>query len=458
MTSGGRGGRILEVTNLNADGPGSFREAFEATGPRIIVIKVEGRLRAGVLNNLSANQGDFSIWGQLAPGYGLTVEADRFRARSAGNIVVRHLTAQRAQSGCTPNIDCFDPFVISQQPPGTSVYVDHLSARYGRDQIYIVDGRSDSVATTSAYVLIAEGDPSHNTGTIIGSSVAADDAGTHTFARNMTYNVSHRFPNMGGASGRFEVYNNLYVNWAARLSRINGPITVDWHSNHAVAGRSHNSSAPLNKVAYVQSQWAGETPSIYSAGNIVERFFEDPTADQSALWVWFKTESATVGGTPVVENTPIDDSLLVSERQLETTPPPNGVLPADALLEHITANVGHTRGVQPDGSPGFFRDSLDSDYIERTQGRDLASRYREPEEWTDAEFPGTALYSDRDGDHMPDWFEDQHAHLDPDDEGDMDEIQVDWAFPDYVIRNDAGYTNLEICAEFYADGFASMLD
>ena len=36
-TPGGRGGQIIRVTTLAADGPGSFREAVETKGPRIVV-------------------------------------------------------------------------------------------------------------------------------------------------------------------------------------------------------------------------------------------------------------------------------------------------------------------------------------------------------------------------------------------------------------------------------------
>src|SRR5690242_2304399 len=46
-TIGGRGGQILRVTNLNADGPGSFRAAVEARGPRIVVFEVGGVIDLG---------------------------------------------------------------------------------------------------------------------------------------------------------------------------------------------------------------------------------------------------------------------------------------------------------------------------------------------------------------------------------------------------------------------------
>ena len=41
---GGRGGRVIYVTNLNDDGKGSFREALTTPGPRIVFFKVAGTI------------------------------------------------------------------------------------------------------------------------------------------------------------------------------------------------------------------------------------------------------------------------------------------------------------------------------------------------------------------------------------------------------------------------------
>ncbi|MBP6829620.1 MAG: hypothetical protein KA978_02495, partial [Deltaproteobacteria bacterium] len=65
---GGRGGRVIYVTNLNASGPGSFQDAVQQTGPRYVLFKVSGVVQGEV----HVRSGDLTIAGQTSPG-GVTV-------------------------------------------------------------------------------------------------------------------------------------------------------------------------------------------------------------------------------------------------------------------------------------------------------------------------------------------------------------------------------------------------
>src|ERR1043165_666669 len=63
---GGRGGAVIEVTNLNDAGPGSFRQACGATGARIIVFKVGGVIN--LTNEIQLTEPYVTIAAQTAPG------------------------------------------------------------------------------------------------------------------------------------------------------------------------------------------------------------------------------------------------------------------------------------------------------------------------------------------------------------------------------------------------------
>ena len=70
-TQGGKGGRILRVTNLNAAGPGSFRAAVEAEGPRIVVFEVGGVIDLDS-SSIRIKNPFLTIAGQTAPSPGIT--------------------------------------------------------------------------------------------------------------------------------------------------------------------------------------------------------------------------------------------------------------------------------------------------------------------------------------------------------------------------------------------------
>jgi pectate lyase len=289
--TGGRGGRVIAVTNLNDSGQGSLRTAIEEQGPRIIVFRVAGILR--LESNLDINHPDVTIAGQSAPGDGVCI-ANHSLNINTRNVVLRHLRVRRGRPEGGQGADN-----IGGNPEG-QIIVDHCSTSWGMDEnlsLYrymkpMPDGAFVKLPTrnvTIQWCISSEALDAKNHA--FGGTWGGQDS---TFHHNLFACNAGRNPSIG-MGGEFDFRNNVIFNWRHRTmdggdetSLINvinnyytsGPATnADMRSTIARL-EERDMYSPGNR--WRPGDWypaTGKRPGKwYIAGNFVEGFAE-VTAD-----------------------------------------------------------------------------------------------------------------------------------------------------------------------------------
>lgn len=156
FATGGRGGRVYAVTNLNDSGAGSFREAFNAYPgePLTIVFKVGGIIN--LTSEIRVKRSDITIAGQTAPGGGICLKGHSFilnGARAAsqggnhGNVIIRYL---RSRPGSTLSTGVYGYDMENCH----DVIIDHCSFSWANEECAAM---YDTKNVTVQWCIISEG-------------------------------------------------------------------------------------------------------------------------------------------------------------------------------------------------------------------------------------------------------------------------------------------------------------
>ncbi|MEW5800219.1 MAG: T9SS type A sorting domain-containing protein [Bacteroidota bacterium] len=204
--TGGRGGKVYEVTNLNNSGAGSIVDAV-SQGNRTIVFRVSGTIELGSV--ILKPKSNTTIAGQTAPGDGICIKG-RIQI-SASNIVIRYIRVRVDAGAANSSGDAID---ISS---GSNIIIDHVSASYARDEGISCQETSDKV--TVQWCIISEALTFENHS--YGSLIRGDFGDVKTYHHNLYAHNNNRLPRPGNYTMAnvdtlglfFDFRNNVVYNW-----------------------------------------------------------------------------------------------------------------------------------------------------------------------------------------------------------------------------------------------------
>ena len=231
---GGRGGKVIEVTNLNDDGPGSLRDAVNQNiGPRTIVFNVSGNIQ--LKSRLVINQPYITVAGQTAPGEGITIS--RAPVGLTGNEGIVRFLKVRIGSGTT-----YDGMGLTG---ANHSIIDHCSISWTIDESFSSRGAHNITLqrTLISEALNVAGHDKYEAGKMHGyAATIGGDIGS--FHHNLLAHNYGRNWSMGGGlngdgyySGRLDIRNNVVYNWGHRTTD-GGANEVDFVNNYYKPGAS----------------------------------------------------------------------------------------------------------------------------------------------------------------------------------------------------------------------------
>jgi pectate lyase len=255
FTLGGRGGRVIEVTNLDDSGPGSFRAAVLAKGPRTVVFRVSGTIT--LESELKIREPFLTVAGQTAPGDGICVKGYQINFDTS-HLIFRYLRFRPGDERGKEQ-DGFGG-------QGDHIIVDHCSASWGIDETFSINKGAN---LTVQWCMVTESlwHSLHKKGNHGYGGLWGGPGGS--WHHNLLAHHTSRNPRASGNkdSGLMDYRNNVIYNWGFNSAYGGELWPRNWINNYYKSGPATDEK--VRARIFLQKDPRGK---MFAAGNYVAGF------------------------------------------------------------------------------------------------------------------------------------------------------------------------------------------
>jgi rhamnogalacturonyl hydrolase YesR len=425
---GGRGGKVVYVTNLSDSGEGSLRWALtNKQGPRTVMFKVSGIIDMNFQQCITDD--NITIAAQSAPGKGICIKHSDIGVKS--DCIVRFLRARRGLGTPAETGNAIGTTYANH------TILDHVTASWGTDETFSSRGSQNITFQRSmiSEALGIAGHRNYDPGTNHGyAATIGGDIGS--FSHNLLANCNGRNWSMGGGTnangeyaGRLDIFNNVVYNWNGRTTD-GGAHEVNFVGNYYKMGADTRQTCLF--IGQIEGNLKG-TQSAYVSGNIRDN--KNGTLSSDKLGDTYRYDIRD--GRPSIDwEYFVSQPFFPSYANIET---------AQEAYKRVLSDVGANQPMTDDTDARIVSETLNRTH---TYVGSKSGIKGEIDDEMDAggfeDYPETAWDDsyDTDLDGLPDWWEEMrglNAHSPADD------------FSDSNADSDGdGYTELEHYLDFLA--------
>ncbi|WP_372772575.1 polysaccharide lyase family 1 protein [Mangrovibacterium sp.] len=261
---GGRGGKVIAVTNLNDSGPGSLRAAVEAEGARTVVFKVSGNI--ALKSMLTITNPFITIAGQTAPGDGICLKDYPLHITGAHDVIVRFI---RVRPGIASGLNGSEIDGIEVRD-SKNVIVDHCTINWTVDECLNTWHGTENI--TVQWCLVAEplNKSVHEKGAHGFTASLGGQKASYLF--NLFASGVGRNPSIGGNhlehTQNVDFSNNVVFNYGNRTCD-GKPISLNFTGNYYKPGPATQDIVKKRLVKIDNAQKYGFDGRWYIAGNVI---------------------------------------------------------------------------------------------------------------------------------------------------------------------------------------------